>query len=277
MRVSERRRLILEAVQQHGVISMREAAALVGTSEVTARRDLRHLAEEGLIRRTHGGAAAPNIVSREAPFLEKAQLAAAEKDAIAAVAAEMVDDGDAIAFGPGTTTLSLARRLTTREELTVVTNSILVSQALQEAPGIHLLLSGGLVRSATHALVGPIAEQSLAGLYVTTLFLSGNGLTAARGLSTPDVLTAAVDRRLAASAARVVVLADHTKVGVDTMFQTVPVGGIGHLVTDELSDPAVLDQLAAAGVRTHVAPLNGIPGTGDDQRMSQTDHISISY
>ena len=113
MRVSERRRLILEAVQQHGVISMREAAALVGTSEVTARRDLRHLAEEGLIRRTHGGAAAPNIVSREAPFLEKAQLAAAEKDAIAVVAAEMVDDGDAIAFGPGTTTLSLARRLTT--------------------------------------------------------------------------------------------------------------------------------------------------------------------
>jgi DeoR/GlpR family transcriptional regulator of sugar metabolism len=253
MRVSERRRLILEAVQQHGVISMREAAALVGTSEVTARRDLRHLAEEGLIRRTHGGATAPNIVSREAPFLEKAQLASAEKDAIALVAADMVDNGDVIAFGPGTTTLSLARLLTTREELTVVTNSILVSQALQGAPSIHLLLSGGLVRNATHALVGPIAEQSLAGLFVSTLFLSGNGLTAARGLSTPDVLTAAVDRRLVASAGRVVVLADHTKVGVETMSLTVATDEIDCLITDDQADVGEIERLRAAGVDVIVA------------------------
>lgn len=253
MRVSERRRLILEAVQQNGIISMRDAAALVGTSEVTARRDLRHLAEEGLIRRTHGGAAAPNMMSREAPFLEKAQLAAAEKDAIAMVAATMVKDGDAIAFGPGTTTLSLARQLTMREDLTVITNSILVSQALQEAPGIHLLLSGGLVRSATHALVGPIAEQSLAGLFVTTLFLSGNGLTAARGLSTPDVLTAAVDRRLAASAARVVVLADHTKVGVETMSLTVAIDEIDIVITDQQADPEEVERLREAGVDVLVA------------------------
>jgi DeoR/GlpR family transcriptional regulator of sugar metabolism len=253
MRVSERRRLILEAVQQQGVLSMREAAALVGTSEVTARRDLRHLAEEGLIRRTHGGAAAPNIVSREAPFLEKAQLAAGEKEAIAEVAATMVEDGDAIAFGPGTTTLALARRLTQRRDLTVVTNSILVSQALQDAPEIHLLLSGGLVRSATHALVGPIAEQSLGGLFVTTLFLSGNGLTASRGLSTPDVLTAAVDRRLAGSAARIVVLADHTKVGVETMSLTVGIEEIDTLITDPQANPDEVDRLRAAGVEVIVA------------------------
>jgi DeoR/GlpR family transcriptional regulator of sugar metabolism len=254
MRVSERRRLILEAIQQQGVISMREAAALVGTSEVTARRDLRHLAEEGLVRRTHGGATAPNIVSREAPFLEKTQLASAEKDAIAALAAEMVDNGDVIAFGPGTSTLSLAQRLTAREGLTVVTNSILVSQALQDAPSIHLLLSGGLVRSATHALVGPIAEQSLAGLFVSTLVLSGNGLTAARGLSTPDVLTAAVDRRLVASAGRVVVLADHTKVGVETMSLTVETSDIDCVITDDLADKDEVARLRDAGVEVLVAP-----------------------
>ena len=193
------------------------------------------------------------MMSREAPFLEKTHLAAAEKDAIATVAAAMVADGDAIAFGPGTTTLSLARLLTNREDLTVVTNSILVSQALQEAPGIHLLLSGGLVRSATHALVGPIAEQSLAGLFVTTLFLSGNGLTAARGLSTPDVLTAAVDRRLAASAARVVVLADYTKVGVETMSLTVAIDEIDTVITDPQADPEELERLRDAGVEVVVA------------------------
>jgi DeoR/GlpR family transcriptional regulator of sugar metabolism len=164
-----------------------------------------------------------------------------------------VENGDAIAFGPGSSTLSLARRLITREGLTVVTNSILVSQALQDAPGIHLVLSGGLVRSATHALVGPIAEQSLAGLFVTTLFLSGNGLTAARGLSTPDVLTAAVDRRLVASAGRVVVLADHTKVGVETMSLTVGTTEIDCVITDDLADKDEVARLREAGVEVLVA------------------------
>jgi len=247
MRVSDRRQLILEAVQEQGLLSMREVALLVGTSEATARRDLRHLAEEGLIRRTHGGAAASTMVSREAPYLEKAQQAAAEKAAIATAAAAMISNGDAIALGAGTTTLALARRLTAVDDLTVVTNSLLVWAALHRATSVHLLLSGGLVRNSTHALVGPLAEQSLSGLFVSTLYLSGNGLTATRGLSTPDVLTAAIDRRLAMSAARVVVLVDHTKVGVETMSQTVAPEHIDCVITDAGADPRELDQLREAG------------------------------
>lgn len=262
MRVCDRRQVILEAVQQHGLLSMREVTRLVGTSEATARRDLRHLAEEGLIRRTHGGAAASRMVSHEAPYLEKAHQAAAEKNAIAAAAAAMIAAGDTVALGPGTTTLALARRLTTVEDLTVVTNSILVCAALQTAPNVHVLLSGGLVRRSTHALVGPLAEQSLSGLFVSTLYLSGNGLTAARGLSTPDVLTAAVDRRLARSAARVVVLADHTKVGVETMSQTVAAHDMDCVITDCQADPRELDRLRAAGIEVIVT--TPVPVGADD-------------
>lgn len=252
MGVDERRRQILAAVHSRGLISLREAAEVTGTSEVTARRDLRLLADQGLLRRTHGGAAAPQPLSREPSYLEKAGTAAVEKEAIADAAAALVGDDDAIALGAGTTTLALARRLVDRRGLTVVTTSLLVCQALLQAEGVQVLVSGGSLRTSTHALVGPLAEQSLAGLYVSTLFLSGNGLSAARGLSTPDVLAAAVDRRLAETAARVVVLADSTKIGVEAVSQTVPCASIARLVTDASADPDELARLTAAGVEVTV-------------------------
>lgn len=268
MGVEERQRRILLAVQEQGVISLREAAEVAGTSEVTARRDLRRLADQGLLRRTHGGAALVQPLSREPSYLQKAARAAAEKDAIARVAAAMVVDADAIALSPGTTTLALARRLAVRSELTVVTTSLLVCEALMQVPGIDVIVSGGSMRTSTHALVGPIAEHSLAGLFVSTLFVSGNGLSAARGLSTPDVLQAAVDRRLAASAARIVVLADHTKVGAEAVSQTVPVARIDCVVTDPAADPDEVQRLRDAGVEVVVAELTA--PTEDDPDRSVT-------
>lgn len=256
MQVNERRRRILDAVLDRGLISLREAAELAGTSEVTARRDIRLLAESGLLRRTHGGAAAPTASStREPSFVEKSGQAAAEKEQIALAAAALIGDDDVIGLGAGTTTLALACLLKDRRDLTVVTTSLLVCDALIDAAGVQVLLSGGSLRGATHALVGPLAEQSLAGLHVRTLFLSGNGLSADRGLSTPDLLTAAVDRRLVETAASVVVLADHTKVGVEAMSQTVPTTAIDRLITDRRADPEELRRLEAAGVEVTVCPV----------------------
>ncbi|HWM17923.1 MAG TPA: hypothetical protein VNP97_15210, partial [Microbacterium sp.] len=85
------------------------------------------------------------------------------------------------------------------------------------------------------------------------VFLSGNGLTAANGLSTPNMHVASIDRAAVASAKQVVVLADHTKVGVDSMVQTVETERIDTLVTDNGADRAELDRLAGAGVEVGVA------------------------
>lgn len=259
MSVEQRRGRILAALQAHGVISMREVAQMAGTSEATARRDLRLLADQGLVRRTHGGAALSHPLSREPSYLEKARQAAPEKDAIAAAAAELVADGDAIALGAGTTTLALARRMTERSDLTVLTTSLLVCEALLQAPGVQVLVSGGSLRGATHALVGPMAEQSLDGLFVSTLFVSGNGLSAARGLSTPDVLAGAVDRKLAECAARTVVLADHTKIGVEAVTQTLPCDRIYCVITDDRADPEQVRRLEDAGVAVTIAPASRTP------------------
>ncbi len=250
---AERRQTILDLVRANGAVSLRELARVVQTSEVTVRRDVRALEAEGLLDRRHGGAVLPGGLSREPSYSQKTHLAAPEKADIAELAATLVDEGDAIVVGAGTTTQEFARRLTRVPNLTVVTNSLLVAQALAHASRVEVVMTGGALRGSIYALVGSGAEQALAGLRVRRAFLSGNGLTAERGLSTPNMLSASVDRALVRAAQEVVVLADYTKIGVDTMFQTVPTEQMNHLVTDANAHPDATAALAEQGVRVHVA------------------------
>ncbi|WP_329365007.1 DeoR/GlpR family DNA-binding transcription regulator [Streptomyces sp. NBC_01483] len=268
MFAAERRQLILEMVRANGAVSLRELARVVQTSEVTVRRDVRALEAEGLLDRRHGGAVLPGGFTRESGFPQKSHLATAEKTAIADLAAGLVEEGEAIVVGAGTTTQELARRLARVPGLTVVTNSLLVAQALAHANRVEVVMTGGTLRGSNYALVGSGAEQSLQGLRVSRAFLSGSGLTAERGLSTSNMLSASVDRALVQAAAEVVVLADHTKLGTDTMFQTVPTDLITRLVTDEPpahDDRAAteLQALADQGVQIAVAGQAG-GGTGGD-------------
>ncbi|MET0133965.1 MAG: DeoR/GlpR family DNA-binding transcription regulator [Kibdelosporangium sp.] len=253
MFAAERRQVILELVRSNGAVSLRELARIVKTSEVTVRRDLRHLEAEGMLARRHGGAVANDRTAYEPSYTEKAGVASDEKAAIADLAAELVSPGDAIVIGAGTTTLALAKRLSRLAELTVVTNSILVTQALARSPGIEVLVTGGQLRGSIFALVGSSAEESVSTLRVQRAFLSGNGLTAVRGMSTPNAAVAGIDRAMAATANEVVALVDNTKIGVDTMFQTVPASRIAHVVTDAGANPDELAALRSADVRLHVS------------------------
>lgn len=249
-------------VRSNGAVSLRELARVVQTSEVTVRRDVRALEAEGLLDRRHGGAVLPGGLTRESGFPQQSHRSSAEKTVIADLAASLVGEGEAIVVGAGTTTQELARRLARVPGLTVVTNSLLVAQALVHANRVEVVMTGGTLRGSNYGLVGSGAEQSLLGLRVSRAFLSGSGLTAERGLSTSNMLSASVDRALVQAAAEVVVLADHTKLGSDTMFQTVPTDLITHLVTDEPPPgddrPATeLQALADRGVEITVAPLGG--------------------
>ncbi|MEV6318689.1 DeoR/GlpR family DNA-binding transcription regulator [Streptomyces sp. NPDC051776] len=278
MFAAERRQLILEMVRANGAVSLRELARVVQTSEVTVRRDVRALEAEGLLDRRHGGAVLPGGFTRESGFPQKSHLATAEKTAIADLAAGLVEEGEAIVVGAGTTTQELARRLARVPGLTVVTNSLLVAQALAHANRVEVVMTGGTLRGSNYALVGSGAEQSLQGLRVSRAFLSGSGLTAERGLSTSNMLSASVDRALVQAAGEVVVLADHTKLGTDTMFQTVPTDVITRLVTDEpplhddraatelqaLADQGV--QIAVAGPGSAASGPGGHEGTGPAAR-----------
>ena len=251
----ERRRAIAESLRSRGVVSVAEMAEQLGTTEITVRRDLRAMAKDGLLMRARGGAILPAQIGHEPSYSEKAGQAAPEKASIARVAVEMIRPGDSILLGPGTTTQALAKLLVDFPELTVVTNSLLVAQALMGSSRVEVILTGGTVRRSIHALVGPATEESVRALRASLAFISGNGFSAERGLSTPSPLVAATDRAFASAAQQVVVLADHTKIRQDTMCQTVPVARVQILITDAGTDPAEITAIREAGVDVRVAQV----------------------
>lgn len=251
---TDRRRKILDHVSANGSASISDLAQVVDVSEVTVRRDLRVLESQGLLDRRRGGAVSARRPSVPAPGLS--MIAALEKQAIAELALTLVHDGDAVALGAGTTTVQLADRLVGIKDLTVVTNSLLVGESLGASTNAVVVMTGGSLRGSTLGLVGSGAEQSFAELRVRLAFLSGDGLTSSWGLSTANLSEAGVDRAISDAAQQVIVLADHTKLDADAMFQTVPPARIAHLITDDLANPETLAAFRRLGVQVHVASVH---------------------
>ncbi len=250
MFATERQRRILEHLRSQGFASVHDLAVLADCSEVTIRRDLLLLDEQGLVERRRGGAVFP---SSEATPSTHAQANDDPPSALADLAAGLVSDGETIALGAGTMIALLAARLTGKTDLTVVTNSLLVGDALA-ASGVNVVMTGGSLRGSTMALVGSGAEHVFAKWKARRVFLSGDGLTGTWGLSSADAESAGVERAIAAPAEEVVVLAEGITLGVDAMSLTVPSERIGIVVTDDDADPEVLEGLRVAGVRVHTAP-----------------------
>lgn len=257
MFAAQRRHAILERLRAHGSATIAELTDAVDASEVTVRRDLRTLEADGQLVRRRGGA---SIVRTGADGLEgpagDGVPALAQKRAIAKLASTLVEDGDAVLLGAGTTTQQLADRLVGVRNLTVVTNSLLVGESLARSAEAGVVLTGGSLHGSSLALVGSTAEQSLAGLHARRAFLSGAGLTTEGGLSVASMSAAGVDRAIAQAAAEVLVLVDSSKLGRDSLFRTVEPERIAHLVTDDGADPDTLDAIARLGAVVHVAHVS---------------------
>lgn len=249
---AQRRNLILDAIEAEGAVSITALAARLHISAVTIRRDLDHLDSVGKLTRTHGGAIA-GAPMLESPYSEKAATATSEKHAIGRLAATLVSDGAVVVIGPGTTTEQFALNLVERNGLTIVTNSLLVVQAFINSPGNQVIMTGGILRAPILALVGDATNRTFRGIHADLTFLSGNGLDADFGLSTPNMTVADADRAAAAAGNRVVVLADHTKFATRAAIQTVPADRIAHLVTDPRTPRDVLDGFSRIGVEVQVS------------------------
>ncbi|WP_344413668.1 DeoR/GlpR family DNA-binding transcription regulator [Pseudonocardia ailaonensis] len=244
----QRQELILEHVRERGAVRVSDLAEEFGVSDMTVRRDLDVLARRRLVDKVHGGATAigtAELASTEEPgFVVKSGRQQAEKEAIAAAAAELVAPGTAIGLSAGTTTAALARRLTEVAELTVVTNSMAVAEVFRTGrPDRTVILTGG-IRTPSEALVGPVAVAALRTLNLDVVFLGVHGITAASGFTTPNLMESETDRALVEAGHRLVVVADSTKWGTAGISTIAQLSEADVLVTDTGLDPearAVLD------------------------------------
>ncbi|MEH1098854.1 DeoR/GlpR family DNA-binding transcription regulator [Micromonospora sp. CPCC 205561] len=234
MLARQRQAAILGLIRQHGGVRVSYLVSRFGVSDMTIRRDLEALAERGLIDRVHGGATLAGLDSAEEPgFVAKSARQQAEKRAIAARAAGLVEPGTAVALSAGTTTAALATLLVDVRGLTVVTNSIPVADALHQSPRADrtVVLTGG-IRTPSDALTGPVAEAAIGSLNVDVLFLGVHGMSPRTGFTTPNLLEAGTDRCLIDASRRLVVLADHTKWETVGMATIAPLSAADVLVTD---------------------------------------------
>jgi DeoR/GlpR family transcriptional regulator of sugar metabolism len=258
---AQRRNLILEFLRADGAVSIGSLAERLETSAVTVRRDLVYLDSVGLLTRTHGGAVA-GAPSRESTYAEKIGQAMNEKYAIARLAATLVHDGDVIIIGPGTTTEAFAESILDRSGLTVITNSLPVAEAFVPATANEVIMTGGTLRASIRAFVGEATNRTLRGIHADRTFVSGNGLVADFGLSTPNMTVADSDRAMASAGHEVVALVDHTKFGVRTAIQTIASEQLSHLVTDAAAPAEQLGVFARLGVALHIAHPGPAPGAG---------------
>jgi DeoR family transcriptional regulator of aga operon len=247
VRQTERLASILEAVAADRTVGVATLATRLDVSTATIRRDLDLLQEQRLLARTHGGAVAQGVLY-ELPLRYKGARRQDEKRRIAAEAAGRVADGMAVGLTGGTTCTEVARSLVDRERLTVVTNAINIASELAVRPNLRLVVTGGTARPESYELVGPIADQALAGLHLDVAVIGVDGIDVDAGCTTHHEVEAATDLALIDRAKTVIVVADASKIGHVAFAQICPLDRVHMLITDRGASVRDLHAIRQAGV-----------------------------
>ncbi len=244
--------MILERLALSGSVAVGPLAEALGVSSATIRRDLELLDSQRLMTRTHGGAVARGLLY-ELPLRYKAARHQEEKLRIALAAAEHVPEGGAVGLTGGTTTTEVARAIADRPGLTIVTNALNIASELAIRPNLKLVIPGGVARSESYELVGPLAEASLQTLNLGVVFVGVDGIALGAGLTTHHDVEANTNRLLIDRAQRVVVVADSSKLERVTFARICGVDRVDVLITDDKAPAAMLKALEHVGVTTVIA------------------------
>jgi DeoR/GlpR family transcriptional regulator of sugar metabolism len=234
---AERRQAILARVERDGRVVASELVASLGVSEDTVRRDLRDLAEQGLLHRVHGGALAS---APAGSFTHRLEISHEEKAALAEAALPLLVGTRVIVLDGGTTTLELARRLPLLYDGIVVTNSPPVASALANHPKVEVMLVGGRLLKDAQVAVGAGAVEAFHTVRADICVLGICSLHPDVGVTTPDDEEAYVKRAMVASAGEVIALATADKLRTASPWVVAQLADIDHLVTDgsgELTRP----------------------------------------
>lgn len=243
MLAEERRREILARLERDGRLVGSELVVSLGVSEDTVRRDLRDLADQGLLKRVHGGALAAAV---SAPFVQRLELALEEKAAIASAALPLIEDAAVIVFDGGTTALALARRLAPSYVGTIVTNSLPIAAALACHPLAEVVLVGGRLLKNAQVVVGSAAVESLRLVHAEVCVLGVCSFHPDVGVTANGSQEADVKRAMVACSETVIALATADKLRSAGPWVVAGLDRVDHLVTD--GDESLTRAYASAGI-----------------------------
>ncbi|MBP9501551.1 MAG: DeoR/GlpR transcriptional regulator [Candidatus Promineofilum sp.] len=242
---------IKEIVDRLGQATVAQLNAELLVSEATIRRDLDELDRLGVLRRTHGGAIRL-VDDLEPPHLQRLGELSAEKDRIGRRAADLIAPGQTVFLGSGTTVEAMLPHLTEHKNLTVITNSLPVVNALAGRV-VELIVIGGLLRSDELSMVGHISETAIRELRADMVFMGMRGIDVAQGFTSDYMPEALTDRAILEIAPRRIILADHSKFGRVSAVYLGPITAAEIIISDTRLDLATIAALQESGLEVLLA------------------------
>lgn len=257
----ERLNRVLELVSERGNVTIADLGDALGVSAATVRRDLKSLADQRLVNRTHGGASALGS-GYELPLQYKLVRQAEAKASIARATAGLIHPGDVVGLNGGTTTSEVARTLGRSDRLrshgevpgvTIVTNALNIAYELSVREQVRIVVTGGVPRRLSYELVGPLVASSLENFSIDTAILGVDGISSDFGATTVHEGEAEASRQIARTSRRTIVVADSSKLGRSTFARICALSEIDILVTEAQVPAEFAEDLRESGVEVVVA------------------------
>lgn len=229
---TERQEHILKLLNARQFCSVRQLAGELFVAPITVRRDLAEMETAGLLRRCHGGASVLDFANREVPFDLRNRENTSAKARIGQKAAQLLNQGDTVFLDASTTAAHIADHITAEQDLTIITNSVRVQEKLK-GRGIRCYLTGGMLLENSYALIGHIAEQTIASMFADICFFSSQGITEDGSISDFSEDETRLRKCMIANANRSVFLYDHSKLGKRFLFKVCESSRLFTTITDD--------------------------------------------
>lgn len=258
--MNERREQIVTILSARERVTVNELSEMLNVSSVTVRGDLNFLAEEGRVVRVHGGAAlAKPSMKQEMSFAARQRLRAAEKHALAKLAATLVSPADSIFLDSSTTALAVGQAIKSSlsiTNVTVLTTGLWTAVAIMDSPNIHTIVAGGSLGSTSGSVSGPITREMLGKYNINKAFVGALGLTLEDGLSDNDPLEIELRQYIVESAKEVIAVVDGSKFGQTGLASFARIEQLDYIVTEESAPIEMIEALRERGSQVLVASVS---------------------
>lgn len=228
----ERRENIIEQVSMNRSVKVIKLSKEFGVSEETIRRDLEKLEQKGILKRTYGGAVLAKKANEELPLSSRLRENMESKGIIAQIISRLIQEGDVIMLGTGTTSLELARKISYFKNITVITNSLGVLSEIIQNNEIKVTCVGGNLVRKTLAFVGPTAIKNINSYYVDKVILSCKGIDMIKGVMESSETECDIKRAMVKAGKTVILAIDHSKFNSLSMVSLFSFSDIDIVVTD---------------------------------------------
>ncbi|NPV43395.1 MAG: DeoR/GlpR transcriptional regulator [Firmicutes bacterium] len=263
----ERQQQIMNILYQKQSLSTDELIKIFHVSPATIRRDLRKLADKGLVMRYKGGASLPKIgFGHEPPLAERESKNLRAKRAIGEAASRLIKDGEVIALDVGTTCMELAKAIRNHRNITVFTYSLPIAYKLSNSK-VNVYLVGGLLKPKEMCLSGPVARNTISQFHFDKFFLGAAGITEKEGITDFGMDEVEIKRSFIERSNEVITLVDSSKFGHVSFITICQLEKIKQIVTDEGIDPQILNNLRKKGVNITV-----VSGTEEEINKINKSH-----